>query len=181
MIAEKNLKLEKRRLVLLFPAEIIDEPITYNLVKEYDIVINILNADITHGKEGNLLIEMKGVKTNLDEALVYLNIVRLRANVEALRLSNDAQVFEDAILTERAKELAFEGKRWFDLLRMGRRNNYANKDKLIEILVQDVPSTQKLVQKAKLSNPLGWYMPIHINEIERNRNITQNPYYYESN
>jgi len=24
-------------------------------------------------------------------------------------------------------------------------------------------------------------MPIHIDEIERNRNITQNPYYYESN
>ncbi len=118
---------------------------------------------------------------NYDEALVYLNMVRLRANVDALRLSNDAQVFEDAILTERAKELAFEGKRWFDLLRMGRRNNYANKDKLIEILVQDVPSSQKLVQKAKLSNPMGWYMPIHIDEIERNRNITQNPYYYESN
>jgi hypothetical protein len=108
-------------------------------------------------------------------------MVRERANVEPLRLSNDVQAFEDAILTERAKELAYEGKRWFDLLRMGRRNNYANKDKLIEILVQDVPSTQKLVQKAKLSNPLGWFMPIHIDEIERNREITQNPFYYESN
>ena len=118
---------------------------------------------------------------NFDEALQYLNMVRERANVEPLRLSNDVQAFEEAILTERAKELAYEGKRWFDLLRMGRRNNYANKDKLIEILVQDVPSTQKLVQKAKLSNPLGWFMPIHIDEIERNREITQNPFYYESN
>lgn len=116
-----------------------------------------------------------------EDALVYLNLIRDRANVATLSLSNDVQIFEDAILTERAKELAFEGKRWFDLLRMGRRNEYANKDKLIEILVQDVPSTQKLVQKAKLGNPLGWFMPIHIDEIDRNREITQNPYYYESN
>ncbi|MFC2129616.1 NIL domain-containing protein [Bacteroidota bacterium] len=72
MIAAKEEKREKRRLVLTFPAERIEEPITYNLVKEYDIIVNILNADITHGKEGNLLIEMKGMKTNLDEALVYL-------------------------------------------------------------------------------------------------------------
>ncbi len=72
MIAEKELKREKRRLVLRFPANTIEEPITYNLVKEYDIIVNILNADITHGKEGNLLVEMKGIRSNLDEALVYL-------------------------------------------------------------------------------------------------------------
>ena len=77
MIAVKEPKREKRRLVLRFPADRIEEPITYNLVKEYDIIINILNADITHGKEGNLLLEMKGVKENLDEALVYLESVEV--------------------------------------------------------------------------------------------------------
>lgn len=35
-------------------------------------MINILNADITHGKEGNLLIEMVGEKGNVDKAVVYL-------------------------------------------------------------------------------------------------------------
>ncbi|SRR6056297_23529 len=64
---------EKRRLILHFPAERIEEPITYNLIKEYDIVVNILNADISHGKEGNLLVEMSGVPLNLDEALIYLD------------------------------------------------------------------------------------------------------------
>jgi len=77
MIAVKETKREKRRLVLRFPADRIEEPITYNLVKEYDIIINILNADITHGKEGNLLLEMKGVKENLDEALVYLESIEV--------------------------------------------------------------------------------------------------------
>jgi hypothetical protein len=111
----------------------------------------------------------------------YLNLIRERANVDPINLSGDVQGAEETILEERAKELAFEGKRWFDLLRMGRRNDYANADKLVEILIQDVPSTQKLVQKAKLSNPLGWFMPIHRTEIERNREINQNPYYYVEN
>jgi ferredoxin len=62
----------KKRMVLRFPAETVNEPITYILIKEYDVLINILNADITHGKEGNLLIEMAGLENNVDEALVYL-------------------------------------------------------------------------------------------------------------
>lgn len=62
----------KRRMVLRFPADSVNEPITYTLIKEYDVLINILNADITHGKEGNLLIEMVGEKGNVDKAVVYL-------------------------------------------------------------------------------------------------------------
>ena len=59
-------------MVLRFPAETVNEPLTYILIKEYDIQVNILNADITHGKEGNLLVEMSGLAENVDEALVYL-------------------------------------------------------------------------------------------------------------
>lgn len=62
----------KKRLVLGFPADRVNEPITYVLIKEYDVSINILNADITHGKEGNLLIEMKGEAERVEKALEYL-------------------------------------------------------------------------------------------------------------
>lgn len=115
-----------------------------------------------------------------DDALYYINMIRERAVIDPLDIGHNKRDFEDAILAERAKELAFEGKRWFDLMRMGRRDNYANKSRLIQILVRNVNSTQKLVQEAKLSNPLGWYMPIHIEEVERNINISQNSYYYEA-
>jgi hypothetical protein len=60
---------------------------------------------------------------------------------------------------------------------MGRRNNYARKDKLVEIIIKNVPSTQKRILSAKLTNPLGWYLPIYKTEIERNKNLVQNPYY----
>ncbi|MCK4748474.1 MAG: 4Fe-4S binding protein [Bacteroidales bacterium] len=67
------MKRTKKRIVLRFPADTVNEPITYTLIKEYDIMINILNADITHGKEGNLLIEMAGLDSNMNEALIYLD------------------------------------------------------------------------------------------------------------
>lgn len=66
------MKRVKKRLVLRFPADRVNEPITYVLIKEYDVSINILNADITHGKEGNLLMEMKGEAGQMDKALEYL-------------------------------------------------------------------------------------------------------------
>ena len=90
---------------------------------------------------------------------------------------NSPEAFEDAILLERAREFAFEGKRWFDLLRMGRRDNFARKSTLIELIISKVPSTQKLVLASKLSNTYGWYFPIYSTELERNVNLIQNPYY----
>jgi len=62
----------KQRIVLRFPAESVDEPITYILIKEHDVMINILNADISHGKEGNLLIELSGEKESVVGAMEYL-------------------------------------------------------------------------------------------------------------
>jgi len=112
-----------------------------------------------------------------EEAEAIINEIRGRALLDPVNISSSPEAFEDFILNERAKELAFEGKRWYDLLRMGRRNNFSRKNDLIEIIIQDAPSTQKLVLASKLSNPLGWYLPIYESELERNLNLTQNPFY----
>jgi len=111
------------------------------------------------------------------QSLDIINKIRERANLSPLVLSDSKVAFEDAILYERSIELAFEGKRWFDLLRLGRRNDFARKDKLIEIIISNVPSIQKRILAARLTNPLGWYLPIYDTEIERNRNLKQNPFY----
>ncbi len=111
------------------------------------------------------------------EAYELLNRVRNRAGMPPEQIADNPVAYEDAIMKERALEFAYEGKRWFDLMRLGRRNNYARKDKLIEVIVSNVPSTQKRILATKLTNPMGWYLPIYQKEIERNPNLVQNPYY----
>ncbi|MCK4922030.1 MAG: RagB/SusD family nutrient uptake outer membrane protein [Bacteroidales bacterium] len=112
-----------------------------------------------------------------DEAQQILNTIRSRALANPITVPYTEEAFEDAIMQERAIELAFEGKRWFDLLRLGRRNNYKRKNDLIRIIIENVPSTQRLVLASKLTDPYGWYLPIQENEIERNASLEQNPYY----
>lgn len=112
-----------------------------------------------------------------DEALFYLNLIKGRAGLPQVAILNSPLAFEDAIMEQRALEFAYEGKRWFDLLRLGRRNNFARKEALLEIIVSNVPTTQKRILAAKLTNPQGWYLPVYETEIERNKNIEQNPFY----
>lgn len=81
------------------------------------------------------------------------------------------------ILAERARELAFEGKRWFDVLRNARKNNYANIDILIGIALRSAPANQQQIITAKLQDPNSHYLPISENELITNKALVQNPFY----
>ncbi len=52
------------------------------------------------------------------EAVTFFNKIRTRAKIAPLSASTKAQ-FQDSLVVERAKELMFEGWRWFDLKRWG--------------------------------------------------------------
>jgi len=61
-----------KRYVLTFPPDKVDEPLTYNLIKDYNMEINILKADINAGKEGKLLLEFRTGKDEMERGLKYL-------------------------------------------------------------------------------------------------------------
>ncbi|GAA4326600.1 RagB/SusD family nutrient uptake outer membrane protein [Pontixanthobacter gangjinensis] len=67
--------------------------------------------------------EARARQGNLDLALEDLNMVRTRSlpsmPIEAEDVA-DFESFVDVLLEERARELAFEGHRWFDIVRLGR-------------------------------------------------------------
>jgi len=62
----------KKRYILNFPPESSDKPLSYYLVKDYDIRINILKAEVYPGKRGSLLLEMQGEKENIQKGVEYL-------------------------------------------------------------------------------------------------------------
>ena len=61
-----------KRIVLTFPHNLLDQPIVYKLVKEYDLVFNILQAKITPKEEGLMVLELKGKKENYAHGVKYL-------------------------------------------------------------------------------------------------------------
>jgi len=62
----------KKRYILNFPPDSGDKAFTYHLVKDYDIRINILKAEVFPGKRGSLLLELQGRKENIDKGVEYI-------------------------------------------------------------------------------------------------------------
>lgn len=110
----------------------------------------------------------------------------------ALKYSTYKDKMESLVLAERARELCFEGKRWFDLMRYNYRHmttkadltkklsddDYAvvaNSSEFYELALRKyaVPSAMK----AKMRDERYLYMPINQDEVELNSSLKQNPVY----
>ena len=61
----------KRKVELRFTTELVDEPITYALVREFDLMFNILRAEVRESG-GQLLIEMEGKPAQISKGIEYL-------------------------------------------------------------------------------------------------------------
>ena len=82
-----------------------------------------------------------------------------------------------AILEERQRELAFEGKRWYDVLRNAKRNNYAQLQLLLDMATISMPPDRRQAAFAKLRDKNSHYFPIYFYELQTNNLLEQNPFY----
>jgi Fe-S-cluster-containing dehydrogenase component len=64
--------MSKKRLVLTFPHNLVNKPITYHLIKDYNLVVNILKAQVAPNEEGLLVIELEGKREDLEEGVKFL-------------------------------------------------------------------------------------------------------------
>jgi Fe-S-cluster-containing dehydrogenase component len=64
--------MQKKKVVLTFPYKLINQPITYHLIKDYDLKVNILRARINPREEGRLMIEISGEEESLEKGMNYL-------------------------------------------------------------------------------------------------------------
>ena len=62
-----------KRIVLHFPHRLVDQPIVYRLVKEYNLKFNILKAYVTPREEGLMVLELSGKNADYDRGIKYLS------------------------------------------------------------------------------------------------------------
>ena len=114
-------------------------------------------------------------------------------STNTLKYSLYKDKMEELVLAERARELCFEGKRWFDLMRYNYRHTATKADltkKLTEgYVASNSPEFFELALrkyavpssiKSKMRDERYLYMPINQDEVEINTNLVQNPVYKSS-
>jgi ferredoxin len=80
-----------KKIVLHFPRRLVDQPIVYKLVKEYDLRFNILKASVTPQEEGLMVMELSGKAENYDKGIEFLK----SCGVKIQSLSHDVTRNED--------------------------------------------------------------------------------------
>ncbi len=115
------------------------------------------------------------------EALDIVNVIRNRARALDATLQTpdvaDKEAVLDYILAERAREFAFEGKRWYDVLRHTKRNSYKRLDILLDMVARSAPPARQQSAIAKYKDVNSHYFPIYQFELQRDANLVQNPFY----
>lgn len=126
-----------------------------------------------------LLMEAEGQAMigEYEKARLLMQEVASRVQVDLPDLPDDETAILTYILEMRKKEFAFEGKRWFDLLRIAKRNNFQNKNLLREVIFSKAASVDQARLEAMLRDNNSLYLPVHKDELSANKQLVQNPYY----
>ena len=114
-------------------------------------------------------------------AFDIVNAINTRSRIDTTDIVNPLKVENyltressmELVRKERLLELSYEGKRWFDLVRLALREKSTDKIKF----VADKLDNGAAVVKTKMSTIDGLFMPIHIDELRYNKNLEQNPAY----
>lgn len=117
------------------------------------------------------------------QALTIINELRAARNAQpstetVIADPGDVLAVSRYILSERAREFAWEGKRWFDILRFAKRNNYKfDPDALYDIVASTVSPALQQNALAKYRDINSHYLPISESELFADKSLVQNPFY----
>ena len=114
---------------------------------------------------------------DLEKAFELVSSVYHRANLKGDDLNKKDYPTQDAmrelVLLERQRELMFEGKRWFDLVRKARREG--SNGNMLDLATRKYTNPGSV--KSKWIKPDMLYLPIHEDELKVNTKLVQNPEY----
>ncbi|MEJ2071450.1 MAG: NIL domain-containing protein [Syntrophobacterales bacterium] len=78
-------------LILRFGKEVVDQPIIYRLVKDYDLEFNLLKATIYPRKEGLIVMELRGHPKKFRQGIRYLT----DSGVKVQRVAHEVERTEE--------------------------------------------------------------------------------------
>jgi starch-binding outer membrane protein, SusD/RagB family len=107
----------------------------------------------------------------------YVTKTTERAGLQPITGVVDQTAMRKVILDERAKEFILEGKRWFDLLRNAKRNNFQDKKQLGDLLISLAPLQSQAILRSKINDENMYFLPVPYDELQHNKNLKQNPFY----
>ncbi len=61
-----------KKIVIRYTPDTVQQPVIYQLVKQYNLVFNILKARIFPRREGVIVLELSGPKENFDHGIQFL-------------------------------------------------------------------------------------------------------------
>ncbi|MCX5802469.1 MAG: 4Fe-4S binding protein [Proteobacteria bacterium] len=62
----------KKRIILRFKRNTVDKPIVYRLVKDYNLIFNILRANFSPRADSMMVMEIEGMEENFERGIEYL-------------------------------------------------------------------------------------------------------------
>ena len=127
----------------------------------------------------------RNLEGDFEKAFALIDIVNKRSNdavpgglhTSTLKFSDYADskaAMEDLVMEERQREFVFEGKRWFDLVRLARRDGI--NDRLVSLVSRKYIENVNAL-KIKLADPNIIYFPYAKSELKVNPLLKQNPAY----
>jgi len=69
----------KKQLDLIFPQNLIKEPVIYRMVQDFDVIFNIRRAKVTD-KIGEMVLELDGDESALSGAILWLKDQGIRVS-----------------------------------------------------------------------------------------------------
>ena len=122
---------------------------------------------------------------NFEEAFKLINAVNRRAVNSTSEGVGEVLKYDDfkdskenmelLVMDERHRELMFEGKRWFDLVRIARRTG-STKDLAKTVTKKQLTNISGI--QIRLADPNALYLPYYRNELKVNPYLHQNPAYH---
>ena len=140
-----------------------------------DVLLMMAEAMVTRSTAG---------ERDFREAFDIVKAINTRSRIDSTDVKNPLKVEKylekeasmELVRKERLLELSYEGKRWFDLVRLALKEKSTDKIKF----VADKLGGGAAVVKTKMSTIDGLFMPIHIDELRYNKNLKQNPAYQKT-